>query len=84
MNNLITTPPPSYADLELVPIQRQVPQPTGLEQLVAALYRQRLVIAIAMGLALLVAIILTVTSKPKYTAVASVPRAAGAAHFRRG
>jgi len=72
MNNLITTPPPSYADLELVPIQRQVPQPTGLEQLVAALYRQRLVIAIAMGLALLVAIILTVTSKPKYTAVASV------------
>lgn len=72
MNNLITTNPKTYADLELVPVPRQVPQPTGLEQLLAAMYRQRIVIAAALVAALVVGIILSVTSTPQYTAVASV------------
>jgi capsular exopolysaccharide synthesis family protein len=72
MNNLITTPTPTYADLELVPLQRPVPRPTGLEQLVAALYRQRFVILAALGLALITAVVLSLTAKPEYTAVASV------------
>jgi polysaccharide biosynthesis transport protein len=72
MNNLIPMPSPTYADLELVPLERQVPQQTALEQFVAALYRQRLVIAVAMGVALLVGIALSLTTKPQYTAVASV------------
>ena len=72
MNNLITTQPKPFADLELVPLQRQVPQPTGLEQFLAAMYRQRFVIAVALGFALLVGVVLWATSKPQYTAVASV------------
>ena len=72
MNELTTTPAKSFANLELVPIQRQAPQRTGLEELLAAVYRQRFVVAAALAVALIVAIILTLTSDPRYTAVASV------------
>ena len=78
MNKLITTPPKSitpaksFADLELVPLPRQLPRRTGLEELLAAVYRQRIVITVALALTLIVGTILTLTSKPRYTAVASV------------
>ena len=78
MNKLITTsnkaiaPAGSFADLELVPLPRPVSQRTGLEELLAAAYRQRFVIAAAIALALIVGTILTLTSTPRYTAVASV------------
>ena len=52
MNNLITTPAKPFADLELVPLQRQSLQRTGLEEILAAAYRQRFVIAVALALAL--------------------------------
>ena len=72
MNNLITTPAKPFADLELVPLRRQAIQRTGLEEILAAAYRQRFVIATALALALVISLILTLTSKPQYTAVASV------------
>ena len=78
MNKLITSPQSSmapnrpYADLELVPLPRQPAQRTGIEELLAAVYRQRLVIAAALALALIVGAILALTAKPTYTAVASV------------
>ena len=78
MNKLITTtnqpmaPARSFADLELVPLQRPATQRTGLEELLAAVYRQRFVIMAALALALIVGAILTLTSTPRYTAVASV------------
>ena len=78
MINLIKSPATSltaaksFADLEFVPLQRQVSHRTGLEEILAALHRQRLVILTAMAITLLVAAILTLTAKPSYTAVASV------------
>ena len=56
MNKLVTTsaksiaPATSFADLELVPVQRQIAQRTGLEEVLAAVYRQRLIIAAALAL----------------------------------
>ena len=50
MNHLIKTPTrsvtaaKSVADLEFVPLQRQVSHRTGLEEILAAVHRQRLVI----------------------------------------
>jgi capsular exopolysaccharide synthesis family protein len=78
MNKLVTTSPTSvtpaksFADLDLVPLPRQVSQRTGLEELFAAIYRQRFVVILALALALVIGAILTLTSKPRYTAVASV------------
>src|SRR5215210_759692 len=78
MNKLITTsnspiaPAGSFADLELVPLPKPVSQRTGLEELLAAAYRQRFVIMAAVALALIVGTFLAVTSTPRYTAVASV------------
>lgn len=72
MNNLVTTTPRSYADLELVPLQRQIPQSTPLERLLTALYRQRFVVIAAIAIALLVGGLLSFTSERKYTAVAAV------------
>ena len=78
MNKLVTTsgkavtPTKSFADLELVPLPKPGSQRTGLEELVAAAYRQRFVIMVALALALLVGAFLAVTSKPRYTAIASV------------
>jgi hypothetical protein len=71
MNKLITTsnkaiaPAGSFADLELVPLPRPVSQRTGLEELLAAVYRQRFVIMAAIALALIVGTILTLTSTPQ-------------------
>jgi polysaccharide biosynthesis transport protein len=78
MNNLIKAPATSptaaksFADLELVPLQRQVSHRTGLEEILAAVHRQRLVILTAIAITLIVAGVLTLTAKPSYTAVASV------------
>ena len=72
MNELITTPTKSFANLELVPFQGQPSQRTGLEEILASVYRQRFVIAAALGLALIAGVILTLTAEPRYTAVASV------------
>lgn len=72
MNNLITTPAKPFADLELVPLQRPALRRTGLEEILAAAYRQRIVIVTALAAALLIGLILTLTSRPHYTAVASV------------
>ena len=78
MNKLMMTsgkaiaPANSVADLELVPLHRQVSQRTGLEELFAAIYRQRFVILAALTLALIIGAILALTSKPSYTAVALV------------
>jgi len=78
MNNLIIAPGTSpttansLADLELVPLQRQVSHRTGLEEILAAVHRQRVVIVTAIAITLIVAAILTLTAKPSYTAVASV------------
>ena len=55
MNKPITTsgraitPAKSFADLELVPLQRQGPRRTGLEELFAAVYRQRFVVMVALS-----------------------------------
>ena len=77
MNQLITTSnqavtAPSFTDLELSPLPRPVSQSTGLEALFAALYRQRVVILVALALTLALAAFLVLTAKPRYTAVASV------------
>ena len=49
MNNLILSGQSRFADLELVPLEREIPQSTALEQLFAALYRQRYLLAACVG-----------------------------------
>jgi succinoglycan biosynthesis transport protein ExoP len=72
MNNLVPVPPGSYADLELLPLQRQVGAATPIELLLAGAYRQRFVIAAAFLIPILVAVALTLALPRSYTAVASV------------
>ena len=72
MNNLVTTQPRSFADLELVPMQRQVSQSTPLERLLTAVYRQRWVVLAAIITAAVVAALLFMNSERSFTAAASV------------
>jgi capsular exopolysaccharide synthesis family protein len=72
MNNLITTPDRAFGNMELLSVQRSTPQPTALEQFMAAVYRQRWVIIAALAMAIAIGVALTLTTKPVYTATASV------------
>ncbi|MCW3796992.1 polysaccharide biosynthesis tyrosine autokinase [Sphingomonas sp. BN140010] len=78
MNRLITTsnqaivPSRPFADLELLSTGRGAPLRTGLEEMLAAAYRQRFVILAALAFALAVGAFLALTATPRYTAVASV------------
>jgi polysaccharide biosynthesis transport protein len=72
MNQLVPTAPRSFAELEMIPLQREVAQATPLEQIFAAVYRQRYVIAGALGACILLALIVSLVSPKQYTAYASV------------
>lgn len=72
MNNLVPAAPGSFADLELIPMQRESSRSTPLEQLLTAVYRQRIVIAASVGICLLIAALVSAFSGSHYTAFASV------------
>ena len=72
MNQLVPAASTPFADLELVPMRPEFGHATPLEQLITALYRQRWVIAAAVGLALAIGVVLTFALPKQYTAVAQV------------
>jgi len=72
MNNLVLSGQSRFADLELVPLEREIPQSTALEQLFAALYRQRYLIASCVGVCMLLGALVSLTAARTYTASASV------------
>ena len=72
MNQLVPAASTPFADLELVPMRPEFGHATPLEQLFTALYRQRWVIAAAVGLALAIGVVLTFALPKQYTAVAQV------------
>jgi len=72
MNNLVLSGQNRFADLELVPLEREIPQSTALEQLFAALYRQRYLIASCVGVCMLLGALVSLTATRTYTASASV------------
>jgi len=72
MNNLVPAASNSFADLQMIPVQRETPRITPLQEILAAIYRQRLVIGICLGSMLLIGLLVSVFSPNRYTAVASV------------
>lgn len=72
MNQLVPAASTPFADLELVPMRPEFGHATPLEQLITALYRQRWVIAAAVGVALAIGVFLTFALPKQYTAVAQV------------
>lgn len=72
MNQLVPTASRSFAELEMIPLQRDVAPATALEQIVTAIYRQRFVILGAVGSCILLALIASLVSAKQYTAYASV------------
>jgi capsular exopolysaccharide synthesis family protein len=72
MNNLVPAAPSSFADLQMIPFARERAGTTPLQEILAAVYRQRWVIAAAVGSALLIALLFTVFQPKRYTASASV------------
>lgn len=72
MNNLVPVAPRSFADLELMPLQRTIPAATPIEQLLSGAYRQRYTVAAAFFIPIILALALTFILPRSYTAVASV------------
>lgn len=72
MNSLVTASPQSYSELEFLPVQRPVSRATPIEQLIAAIYRQRWVLIASLGIMVLAAVLFSMLSPKQYTAVASV------------
>lgn len=72
MNNLIPARQSAFSDLQLIPLEREFPQSTALEQLFAVLYRQRFLIAGCVGLCLLLGALISLATPRQYTAAASV------------
>ena len=72
MNQLVPAASTPFADLELVPMRPEFGHATPLEQLFTALYRQRWIIAAAVGVALAIGVVLTFVLPKQYTAVAQV------------
>lgn len=72
MNNLVPAAPRTFADVELVPLQREIAPATPIEQLLAGLYRQRYVVIAAFFIPLIIAAALAYILPRNFTAVASV------------
>ncbi|HET6535862.1 MAG TPA: polysaccharide biosynthesis tyrosine autokinase [Sphingomicrobium sp.] len=72
MNTLVPAAPRSFAELEAIPYARPMSQATAVEQVIAAVYRQRFVIAIAVGVCMTIGALVSILSPSKYTASASV------------
>jgi capsular exopolysaccharide synthesis family protein len=72
MNNLVPAAPRTFADLELVPLQREMAPSTPIEQILASAYRQRYVIIAAFFIPIIIAAALNFILPHNYTAVASV------------
>jgi len=72
MNNIVPVAPNSFADLQMIPLQREVPRSTPLEEILAAVYRQRMVIAACVSVCLILAVIISLALPRQYTAQASV------------
>jgi capsular exopolysaccharide synthesis family protein len=72
MNNLVPVAPNSFAELQMIPFQRDIPRKTPLEDVFAAVYRQRYIIAGSIGICIAIAAIITVFWPRHYTATASV------------
>jgi capsular exopolysaccharide synthesis family protein len=72
MNDLVPVASGHFPPLDFVRLQREVPQTTPTERIVAGAYRQRWVIAAILAIALAIGAYLAFTAKPEYTAVASV------------
>ena len=72
MNNLVPAASHQLASLQMMPVEREAPQATGLEQLYAALYRQRYLLLACVGLCMVVAATVSLLTPRQYTAFASV------------
>lgn len=72
MNNLVPAASTSFADLQMIPIQREIPRTTALEEILAAVYRQRYLIIASVGICVLLAAIVSLITPRQYTATASV------------
>ena len=72
MNDLVPVASGHFPPLDFVRLQREVPQTTPTERIVAGAYRQRWVVAAILAIALAIGAYLALTAKPEYTAVASV------------
>ncbi|NUT00195.1 MAG: AAA family ATPase [Sphingomonas sp.] len=72
MNDLVPVASGHFPPLDFVRLQREVPQTTPTERIVAGVYRQRYVVAAVLALAFAIGAYLAFTARPEYTAVASV------------
>jgi capsular exopolysaccharide synthesis family protein len=72
MNTLVPAAPRHFAELEAIPYVRPMSQATAVEQVIAAAYRQRYVIAIAVGVCMTIGALVSLLSPNQYTASASV------------
>jgi polysaccharide biosynthesis transport protein len=72
MNNIVPVAPNSFADLQMIPLQREVPRSTPLEEILAAVYRQRFVIAACVSVCVILAAVISLAFPRQYTAQASV------------
>lgn len=72
MNDLVPVASGHFPPLDFVRLQREIPQTTPTERIVAGIYRQRYIAAAVLALALAIGAYLAFTARPEYTAVASV------------
>lgn len=73
MNSLVPVAQSNLADLEFEQVLRpRIPRSTPIERLLASIYRQRTPALLVFAAAVLVGVLVTLLTDPKYTAVASV------------
>jgi polysaccharide biosynthesis transport protein len=72
MNNLVLSEQNRFSELGLIPLGRDIPQSTALEQFFAALYRQRYLIIACVSLCMLIGALISIATPRQFTASASI------------